>query len=505
MWNTIARIIIRYRLILLTVIAVLTAYMAYMSKGLEPSYKFSSPIPEADSAAIDFQQFESHFETNSNAIVLGIKNKKLFEYANFKRWIHLMEQLENQDGVTGVISLHNLPKLTYDKSEDQFDFEPIGEGETIQNQAELDVYLKHLQQHPFYDGLLFDLTTGLSLTAINVKTEVLENKSREALTLHIDKLINTFEQTSGIDVHITGMPYIRTINSIKVKEEIGFFIGLALLVTALIMFLFFRSLTATFFSILVVGIGVIWSMGTMGVLGYNITILTAMIPPLIIVIGIPNCVFLLNKYHYEYERHGQKILSLNRVIEKVGKASLMTNLTTAAGFGTFILTGSQILVEFGIVAFINIIMVFVLSLIIIPSVYTGLKPPKAKHLRHLKRRWMNSIIAWMVRIVQFRKTSIYITFGAVLAISLYGISKIKTSGTLTDDIPKDAQLYLDMHFVEQEMKGVLPFEILIDTKKPQGVLKLSNLKRMEKLQKKLELAGVKLRFGANLSSMAPLQ
>ena len=168
------------------------------------------------------------------------------------------------------------------------------------------------------------------------------------------------------------MPYIRTLNAQNIVDEIPIFILSALLVTSFIFFLFFRSFRATFISLIVVCVGVMWTFGIIGLLGYEITVLTALIPPLIIVIGIPNCIFLINKYQHEVKSHGNKVKSLQRVITKIGNATLMTNVTTASGFATFILTESKLLKEFGIVASLSILAIFILCLLIIPILYTFL-------------------------------------------------------------------------------------------------------------------------------------
>lgn len=485
MWDKIAHIIIRNRVLWLIVVGAITLVMGYMAKDLKPTYKFTAPIPEKDASYQDFEKFNTLFKGDGNLTVLGFKDSTAFEPDNFQLWVELIDEISDIHGVDGVLAYHKLQKITYNKTEDNFEFQPIDDVSTFKSKEQINQFLEDIKQYPFYSGLLYNPETGAFITAVSLNKEVLDTKKREFMAAEITSLVHAFEEQTGIDVKQSGMPHIRIENSIKIKDEIGIFIGLAMLVTSIIMFLFFRSLSATVFSVLVVGIGVVWSMGTMALLGYSITILSGMIPPLIIVIGIPNCVFLLNKYHYEYQEHGQKILALKRVIQKVGKASFMTNLTTAAGFGTFILTGNQMLIEFGVIASMNIILVFVISLIVIPSVYTGLRPPKAKHLRHLKRRWMNYIIRWMVEVVQFYKPAVYIVTGVVLIVGIIGITKIQTSGTLTDDIPKEDPLYKDMHFIETEFKGVLPFEILVDTKKKGGVLKLSTLKRIDKLQEKI--------------------
>ncbi len=458
--------------------------MAFLSKDLKPTYKSVPPLPNDDIGVVEYNSFLEKFGTDSDVLMLGYKDSLFYDASNLIQWVSLVERLESIEGVEGVISLTEAVQLKKDTVSERF------VAELMMPQTELThentkLWLDKFFQNPLYKGLLHNGKDGAGLAAVKLDQNVLITEKREQLIADIVHEVEIYSSNSQVKIHYSGLPYIRTLNAIKVKSEIGLFIALAMAVTALIMFLFFRSATATVFSMLVVGIGVAWSMGSMVLLGYNITILTALIPPLIIVIGIPNCVFLLNKYHYEYKNHGNKVRALNRVIQKVGRASLMTNMTTAAGFATFALTNSKILVEFGIVAAINIILVFVISLIVIPSVYSGLQPPKAKHLRHLKRKWMNNVIEWMVYVVQYGRRGIYIVTIVLVAVAFWGISKIQTSGSLTDDIPKDDPLYLDLKFFENEFKGVMPFEIIIDTKKPNGVSKLSTLKKMDKLQKEL--------------------
>ncbi len=287
-------------------------------------------------------------------------------------------------------------------------------------------------------------------------------------------------------VYVSGMPYIRTLNSQNIIDEIGLFIGAALLVTSLIFFFFFRSIRATVISMITVLIGVMWAFGVIGLLHYEITVLTALIPPLIIVIGIPNCIFLINKYQQEVKNHGNQAKSLQRVISKVGNATLMTNLTTASGFATFILTDSTLLKEFGIVASINIIALFILSLVIIPIIYSYMPLPKDKHLKHLNKQWIGGFVNWIEKMVKHHRIAIYISSVCLLVISIIGIYTIKISGSLLEDMPQKADFFNDIRFFEEEFNGIMPLEILIDTKRPKGALKLSTLKKMETLETAIE-------------------
>ncbi len=324
-------------------------------------------------------------------------------------------------------------------------------------------------------------------TAIYLKKDLVNTPARkDFITEDLIPLILEFEAKTNVNVYTSGMPYIRTLNSQNIIDEIGKFIGAALLVTSLIFFFFFRSFRATFISMVTVIVGVMWAFGVLGLLKYEITVLTALIPPLIIVIGIPNCIFLINKYQQEIKLHGNQAKSLQRVITKVGNATLMTNVTTASGFATFILTNSKLLKEFGIVASINIIAIFLLSLFIIPIVYSYMAVPKYKHLKHLNKRWIGSFVNWMERMVREHRIAIYVATIALLCTSIIGIFNIRLSGSLIEDMPKGKEFFSDIKFFEKEYEGIMPLEILIDTKRKKGVMKLATLKRMDQLEEYID-------------------
>ncbi|MDG2164929.1 MAG: MMPL family transporter, partial [Flavobacteriales bacterium] len=362
-----------------------------------------------------------------------------------------------------------------------FEFKPVT-SQRYETQEEVDAVAKELASLTFYRKLFYNDKNKTHLMALTLNKQLLDNESRIDLILSIEDVVNPFAEQIGVDVHYSGLPYIRTKSTVKTKAEVEMFIFLAMGVTAFIMLLFFRSFSAMFYSMLVVGIGVVWAIATLVLLGFKITILTALIPPLIIVIGIPNCIFLLNKYHNEFKLHGNKIKAMTRVIQKVGNATFMTNATTAAGFATFVITQTQMLVEFGIVASINILLVFFISLIIIPSIYSFLPTPKDRHLSHLERTWMNKLSAWMEKVVLNHRNIVYFSTVLLLVFAFYGVSKIETTGNIVDDIPKDDPIAVDLDFFERNFAGVMPFEVMVNTHKNNGVSKSSTLKRIQKLE-----------------------
>ncbi len=486
-WEAVARFILRTKIPILIAIIAATIFLSMQWKHMRFTYTEANMLPDNHEVNLTYNDFLEVFGEEGNLIVIGVKDSTLFTVNQLNAWNELAESFKFDDEVETVISLKDLQKLTKNNQKQQFDLEPFIK-DSVSSIEEIEKLQDELfKKYPFYDNFLFNAETKTIRTAIYLKKDIVNTSARKDFI--IDELqfrVEVFEKNTGLDVRVSGMPYIRTLNSQNIVDEIPIFIGAALLVTSLIFFLFFRSFRATFISLIVVCIGVMWTFGILGLLGYEITVLTALIPPLIIVIGIPNCIFLINKYQHEVKSHGNKVKSLQRVITKVGNATLMTNVTTASGFATFILTESKLLKEFGIVASLSILAIFILCLLIIPIIYTFLPFPKDRHLEHLNKRWIGGFVDWMEHMVKHRKITIYASGLLLIIVSMIGINQIKISGSLIEDMPQDKPFFKDIRFFEEEFNGIMPLEIMVNTKRKKGVMKLGTLKRINELEELID-------------------
>ena len=451
------------------------------------TYTEANMLPDDHQVNTAYNTFLDTFGEEGNLIIYGVKDSLLFTPSNFSAWSILSKELGQAPEVDLTLSVGDLQKLKKRTDSIGFEMVPLVKDSILSEKQLKKLQYELFEKLPFYNGLVYSPDKKSVRTAVYLKKDIVNTPARK---IFIEKVlipkIAAFEKQTGMKVYTSGMPYIRTLNSQNIIDEIGMFIGAAVLVTSIIFFFFFRSYRATFISMITVIIGVLWAFGILGLLKYEITVLTALIPPLIIVIGIPNCIFLINKYHQEIKQHGNQAKSLQRVIAKVGNATLMTNVTTASGFATFILTNSQLLKEFGIVASICIIAIFLLCLLIIPIVYSFMAVPKTKHLNHLNKRWINRFVDWMENKVRHNRIAIYIISIGLLCVSIIGIYNIKISGSLVEDMPKKTEFFKSIRFFEKEYKGIMPLEILVDTKRKKGVMKLATLKRMNELQEYIE-------------------
>ncbi|MDG1385915.1 MAG: MMPL family transporter [Flavobacteriaceae bacterium] len=486
-WEGIARLILRNRFTLLIILFAATAFWVSQWKYMRFTFTEANLLPDQHEENIRYNEFLKLFGEEGNVMVLAVQDPDLFSAGRLDAWNELSAKLGSYEEIDFTLSLDNLKVLSKNKQKNKFEMIPF-QAKKPETEAEFALLRQELfKELPFFENLLFNIETQTVRTAVYMKTEIVNSAARKKFIYEtFIPLIEEFEAENKIDVRISGMPYIRTLNAQNIVDEIGIFVLGAMGITSLIFFLFFRSIRATLISMVIVLFGVVWALGTLGWMGYEITVLTALIPPLIIVIGIPNCIFLINKYQQEVAKHGNQVKSLQQVIVKIGNATLMTNLTTASGFATFILTDSKLLKEFGIIASINVIGIFILSLLLIPIIYSFMPLPNKKHLNHLKNKSIDRFVGWMEGIVRHRRINTYIISLVLLVASIIGIYQIRISGSILEDMPQKKEFFKDILFFDQEFNGIVPLEILIDTKRKNGVVKLPTLKRMDALGKSID-------------------
>ncbi|HBY54268.1 MAG TPA: hypothetical protein DEH15_17715, partial [Marinilabiliales bacterium] len=455
--------------------------MGYKGKDAALSYENTSLLPEKDSTRIEYLEFKKLFGEDGNVIVIGAVNPDLFTLTQFNAWNDLGSQIHEIDGVQEVVSISRGINLIKNEETHQFKVQPIVNQKPT-TQAQVDSLKNLIYSLKFYEGMLFNPKTQATLMTITLDKLKLNDISRLTLIDNIVKVVEAYRIQNEVEVHYSGMPYIRTVTMQKVKHELFLFILISTAVAAFIMFLFFRSLRVVASSLLVVGISIIWVVGTLVLFNYKITILTGVIPSLIVIIVIENCIYILNKYHWEYRSHGNKMRALSQVIHRIGFASLMTNAATALGFAAFILVPNQMLREFGVITSINIMVLYVLTIVLLPIIFSLLAPPSAKHIKHLDNNFFGAVLDKVIYLISNRRNLIYSIAAGLIVIGCIGVSMMKTSGKIVDDFRKDDPTYLDLKFFENNFGGVMPFEISVDTRKPNGVLTYANIQKIDKLQ-----------------------
>jgi len=480
MWESLARLVLKFRLFLLLFLLTATGFMAYHASRVKLSYDFNSSIPTDNPKYIANLNFRKQFGDDGNLLVVGVQTDKLFEKEIFSGYIALGEKLKKITGVDDVLSTPMAINLVKDSVTEKPHALAIFPAHP-QSQAEIDSGKSVFRSLPFYKGLLYNAETNTWLMAVRVNKDVMNSAKRIVTVNAIIKEVKAFGAQHNLEMHLSGLPLIRTVMAQKVSRETTWFLLGSVLLSAIILVIFFRSLGAMLLSLGVVIVGVIFSLGTMDLLGYKITLLNALTPTLMVVIGIPNCIYFLNKYHTAYRESGDKREALLAMIGRMGVVTLFCNLTAAIGFGVFALTRSAILNQFGVVAGINIMMLFFISFILIPVVLSYLPPPRPHHTRYLENRWLTAILRKLEIWTLHHQRTIYAVTFVMLALAVVGMFRLKSEGFIVDDLPQKDPIYTDLKFFEHHFKGVMPLEIIVDTRRKNG-LRINMLQTLDSVE-----------------------
>ena len=483
MWNKVADFILRNKRTILIVIGIITVFMGYNMKNLRMKYTSALLLNEKDSAYVRFLDFKKTFGDDGSMMVVAFEDKDFVRLDKFNDLLTLQDSLKNVIGIKSVLSYANAITLAKDTAEKKFVINKIFDPKP-NTQAELDSMFKAVKDFLFYERLLYT-DNNCYVMALTCDPEVINHKERDIMIADMEKLVYGFTGKYNIKSHISGLPHIRSKTMFMVRDELIVFAILSLIIVAIIFLAFFRSVKTTVFAVLIVMVGVVWTMAIMALFGYEMTMMSGMLPPLMIVIGIPNTIYLLNKYHVMYREYRDKERALHDVITKVGKATFMTNLTTAAGFATFLITGNAMLMEFGLVATLGIITMFFLSVLMVPSIFSYVAVPTEKELKHLDTKFVHKIVEKFVYLVENKRAAVFIATVILVVVAIIGMKLIHNESFQVDDLPEDNAIYADLKYFEKEMGGILPLEISIDTKKKKGLLDLKTIKKIEAIEDSL--------------------
>jgi predicted RND superfamily exporter protein len=469
-WLQLGKNIVKYKIAALAFLALSTLFMGYFAIQVKLSYEFTKAIPEDNPKFVIYKEFVKKFGVDGTTMVVGFQTDSFFTTTVFNQVADLQKDIKTIPGVTEVVSVPSAYTIIKDSASSKFIPHKVFNAPYGSDSA-LAADKAILESLPFYKNLMYNPSSHAYIMAISFIPDSINSGARSGIIKNLQSKLDAFVAKSNLKVHISGLPYIRTIIADRIKKEMLWFLIGSLLLSAITLFLFFRSISATLLSLSVVVMGVIWSFGTMVLLGQKITLLTALIPPLIVVIGIPNCIYFLNKYHTSYKESKNKQEAIEQMVGRMGIVTLFCNITAAIGFFVFALTKSPLLKEFGWVSGLNIMALFLISLLFIPPVLTFLPPPTTKHVKYLENKFLERILIKIERWTFQHTKWVFAITSILVVVSIMGLMRIKKEAFIVDDLPKKDKLYTDLKWFEKEAGGVMPLEIVIDTKKKNGLVR----------------------------------
>lgn len=480
MWGKIARIILRNRIFLLAITLLLTGFFGYfVYQNLQLDTRYGVLLPENHPAQKKYQKFIHSFGEDGSTLIIAISSKNLYTDKKFLSWKKLGEQINGISGVESVLSEPRLIYLENDKVNKKFIPHRVFYDHSKNVERTIPEIQQLIKQNPFFNGLICNDSSEVSLMLVEINKSFLEDKTKSKIVLDIENITKKYEPVFG-QIYFSGLPHIRVTLAKRILNEMYLFLGLSLLASILLIFYLFKSVRLLFLCCFILSISIIWALGMTALFGYPLTAMMALIPPLLVIIGIPHIVYIITCYHQEFVKSNNKAKALMVTTKYIGPVTLLMNLTTAVGFITF--TSSERVTEFSIVSSINVMVLFLLTLYLVPIFLSFFGDPQKKHMGHLTKKSSFTFVRMIMSIVTKRRKLVYLLTILLTGVGIWGASKIIVTGNVISDVSIKDPISQDLKYLEKSFGGSIPFEIIIDLSDAKDVMGKELMENIEQVQ-----------------------
>ncbi len=458
-----------------------------------------------DPALIRYEAFKKQFGQDE-MILLAVRTKDIFDINFLQKLKELHVDLKNNtphlNDINSLINARNIR----------------GEGDSIivedlfenwpQNEEELKRIKSLALNSELYRNLL--LNDDMTLTTIIIEPsayeesvggdelegfsdelnsedelEFLSDESKSEMIRRTNEIAQKYN-SEDFEVFLAGSLAVNDFIKISIGQDMQIFVKLVLLMMLIFLFIVFRRLSGVVLPIFIVLISLLTTLGTMSLFGTPITIPTQILPSLLLAVGIGATVHLLMIFFKHFDEHGSKAKAISYALGHSGLAIIMTSLTTAAGLLSFSAAELAPIADFGVFAAIGIMIALVNTIVLLPAILAILpiKPAKTKHLRSSLKmdKYLISIADF-----SFNHAKTIVLLGVVVFVaSVYFAAGIKFKHESLGWLPESSQVRVATDLVDRELKGSVTMEVIIDTKKENGLYDSELLKKIDLVVRKAE-------------------
>jgi len=378
--------------IVILVTALLTALLGYHAFDIRIDADIFNMIPRNAKVLADMNRYSTDRDTGQ--ILIAVEGERLFDPAALRIFHAAIHELEEEETVIGSINPFNF--LTFELEGGRLQPVPTAPGgRAPQTPEEVREFRRRLTSDPLARNMVLS-SDGSALCAIfPVETQ----EDYTALLDRVDRLRSELERV--YTVYVTGAPIIMHKTKMALLGDIPKFLVLSVVVILAILFLSFRALRSMALPLVVVGLGTLWTMGTMKLLGFELTVVSIMVPPLVLTLGSAYSIHILNQYFREAKVKGNDKSWIAQSVGHINRTILLAALTTIIGFSSLASANLSQIKEFGLSTSIGVAYCALLSLFFFPAILRLLPAPKARErdrvLKGAIARFMERLSAWVIR------------------------------------------------------------------------------------------------------------
>jgi predicted RND superfamily exporter protein len=491
------RHLFKYPWLILLVIGIITVFFAFQLPRAELDNNNIRFVPEDDEARVISNNIDDIFGS-SQFILVGLERQygDVFDPAFLQRireFTARMEEMEIVGTINSIVSSDYIAgvgdSIVVEKlAPENFSGTPEEIGELKRRLLSWDMYRRSL------------ISDDYKATQILVPLEISsEAASRpEVINSFIEIRDTAKEMFAGYgDVYVTGLPLISAVINEAMQADLVLMIPLVILVVLVVLFFSFRRFTAVILPLLTVLIAVIWSVGAMPLFGIKLSVITTVLPVILVAVGSAYGIHVITHYKDEVgirqdltrAEHTEIVFDL---LGKIGKAVFLAALTTFAGFSSFCFTSVLPIREFGIFSSFGVVVSFLVAVTLIPAllIIRGPKPVKTTSVRNedLEHRgdFADNAVANFFTAIAHRRGAVIVAAIFVVLVSVYGVTKVVIDNVFVEYFKSTTDIYRSDRFIRDKFGGSKVVSIMASAETPEALLGPDSLGAMDNLAAYLE-------------------
>ncbi|MBN2658681.1 MAG: MMPL family transporter [Spirochaetales bacterium] len=470
---------LRHSSFVISINILLTVIMVFAASKIQMNSEVSALMPDTNPASELLKKYDPE-EKDKNAFYMALE---------FKDEIS-MEALQVYEKVIGEIldlvggySDNIFTATTFLKEGGRLAPKPLVPKQTApRTEEDFRLFLSHLEDDIFSRKIFFS-DSGKVLNTFFYHPLIVDTKRVTTEYYKITEQLEPYFTT-----YTTGNLFFMENTSKYLSKDLVILLTFSIIVILVFFFLGFRAKRAIFLPMAIVIMGTIWSLGIMGLLGYELTVISVVIPTLVLTIGTSYTIHILNQYYHDAELEHEDNKWIIDASLHVNKTVLMASLTTIVGFLSLLFTSIAASREFAISTSVGIAMSAVLSLTFLPAALSRFKSPE-HHQKHRVQNGRFTRAMSSVSLVVSRFRIVFtIVFLIIIALFFNTYPRVTHQSDYVSYYPQDDPIVVGLKFMMENFEGGQRLNLTIQAPEDElnYFLDYENLEKISNLEETLK-------------------
>jgi len=454
--NRFAESIVKFKWLIIIAVAGLTVFFGYQVKDLHINSDIISSLPDDDPAALLYKEIGTQFGGNDMGLIV-LETDDVFKAEVIQRIKQITDSLKYTNGVSSVTSLTNI--LDIKSSEWGIEIgKLVDEYDLPVEQSQLDSLKNYVFSKEMYRGAV----VSEDGTATAIMFTLLPDTDKQAVAKEIKDKIEALDLPETI--YFGGLPMMMNDINDLIVSDIVWLVPIVFFVIAIILLLSFKSFRGVLLPLLTAGLAVVWTIGIMAVTGYEMAIISNIIPVVLLAVGSAYTIHVINSINHIKlaDRKQALVQALRYILVPV----ILAAVTTAIGFVSFVFGAYLTMIkDFGIFTAVGTLIALILSLFFVPALISGLSMYSKKTVIENEEKQTiltHKILLPLVKFLFKHPKYTLIGWGVLLMLCIGGISLIKTSVNMADYFKKDNPTRVAEDVMQKKFGGSLPVFVVFE-------------------------------------------